>query len=108
MIAAITSQGFTFFSINQGKSTSLTFSLFLTGLCKALDSRVINWRSTSTLLLDNASIHRARDTLQTYDELGLPVMFLAPYSFKMAPVEKLFSFVKNRDLNPLVMKAYSR
>jgi transposase len=35
-------------------------------------------------------------------------MFLAPYSFKMAPVEKLFSYVKNRDLNPLVAKAYSR
>ncbi len=81
MIAAITSQGFTFFSINQGKQTSLTFCYFLTGLCKALDARVINWRDTSTLLIDNASIHRAKDSLKTYDELGLPVMFLAPYSF---------------------------
>ena len=35
-------------------------------------------------------------------------MFLAPYSFKMAAVEKLFSFVKNRDLNPLVVRAYSK
>jgi hypothetical protein len=35
-------------------------------------------------------------------------MFLAPYSFKMAVVEKLFSFVKNRDLNPLVVRAYSK
>jgi hypothetical protein len=35
-------------------------------------------------------------------------MYLAPYSFKMAAVEKLFSFVKNRDLNPLVARAYSR
>ncbi len=69
---------------------------------------MINWRETSTLLLDNASIHRAKDSLETYDELGLPVMFLAPYSFKMAPVEKLFSYVKNRDLNPLVAKSYSR
>ena len=69
---------------------------------------MINWRDTSTLLLDNASIHRAKDSLETYDDLGLPVMFLAPYSFKMAPVEKLFSYVKNRDLNPLVAKSYSR
>jgi hypothetical protein len=108
MIAAITSDGLTFFSINQGKTTSLTFCFFLTGLCKALDARLINWRSTSTLLFDNASIHRAKDSLQTYEELGLPVMFLAPYSFKMAPVEKLFSYIKNRDLNPLVAKAYSK
>jgi hypothetical protein len=35
-------------------------------------------------------------------------MYLAPYSFKMAAVERLFSFIKNRDLNPLVAKAYSR
>jgi len=77
-------------------------------LCKALDARIINWRASSTLLLDNASIHRAKDSLQIYEELGLPVMFLAPYSFKMAAVEKLFSYVKNRDLNPLVAKAYSR
>jgi transposase len=77
-------------------------------LCKALDARIIDWRSTSTLLFDNASIHRAKDSLLIYGELGLPVMFLAPYSFKMAPVEKLFSFVKNRDLNPLVAKAYSK
>jgi transposase len=36
------------------------------------------------------------------------MMFLAPYSFKMAAVERLFAFIKNRDLNPLVAKAYSR
>jgi transposase len=36
------------------------------------------------------------------------MMFLAPYSFKMAAVERLFAFLKNRDLNPLVAKAYSR
>jgi transposase len=73
-----------------------------------LDSFDINWRKTSTILLDNASIHRAKETLQTYNDLGLPIMFLAPYSFKMAPVEKLFAYVKNRDLNPLVARAYSR
>jgi len=43
-----------------------------------------------------------------YEAFGLPVMFLAPYSFKMAAVEKLFSFIKNRDLNPLVSRSYSR
>ena len=32
-------------------------------------------------------------------------MYLEPYSFKMAALEKLFSFIKNRDLNPLVTRA---
>jgi len=59
-------------------------------------------------LLDNASIHRSRAAKAHLEAMGLPLMYLAPYSFKMAAVEKLFSFVKNRDLNPLVARAYSR
>jgi transposase len=73
-----------------------------------LDGKDKNWRKKSTLLLDNASIHRAKEARQNFEALGIPLMYLAPYSFKMAAVEKLFAFVKNRDLNPLVVKAYSR
>ena len=35
-------------------------------------------------------------------------MYLAPYFFKMAAVEKLFYFVKNREMNPLVFRSYSK
>jgi transposase len=108
MIAAITSRGHTFFSINQGKNTSLTFLLFIVKLCKELDNQDFNWRASSILLLDNASIHRAKQSLTAFEQMGLPVMFLAPYSFKMAAVEKLFAVVKNRDLNPLVVKSYTK
>ena len=59
-------------------------------------------------MLDNASIHRSRAAKAHFEAMGLPLMYLAPYSFKMAAVEKLFFFVKNRDLNPLVARAYSR
>jgi transposase len=59
-------------------------------------------------MLENASIHRAKTTKAYFEVFRLPIMFLAPYSFKMAALEKLFSFVKNRDLNPLVARAYSR
>ena len=53
-------------------------------------------------------IHRSRAAKAHFEVNGLPFMYLAPYSFKMAAVEKLFSFVKIRDLNPLVARAYSR
>lgn len=33
MIAAVTSKGRVFFSINKGKTTALTFGLFIVGLC---------------------------------------------------------------------------
>jgi transposase len=77
-------------------------------LIQELDSLDSDWRKTTTIMLDNASIHRAKATKAYFEAFGLPIMFLAPYSFKMAAVEKLFSFIKNRDLNPLVARAYSR
>jgi transposase len=108
IIAAISSKGSTYFSINQGKTTSLTFSLFIADLCEVLDKKDRDWRKTSTFLIDNASIHRAAETKINFEAFGVPIMYLAPYSFKMAAVEKIFAFIKNRDLNPLVSKAYSR
>ncbi len=59
-------------------------------------------------MIDNASIHRSSQALEFYEDIGLNVFFLAPYSFEMAAVERLFSFIKNRDLNPLAVRAYSR
>ena len=108
MIGAIFSKDKTFFAINQGKNTSLTFSLFMLNLIQELDNLDPDWRKTTTIMLDNASIHRAKATKAYFEAFGLPIMFLAPYSFKIAAVEKLFSFVKKRDLNPLVARAYSR
>ena len=78
------------------------------GLIEQLDNDNQDWRKTATILLDNASIHRSRAAKAHFEVMGLPLMYLAPYSFKMAAVEKLFSFVKNRDLNPLVARAYSK
>jgi hypothetical protein len=33
--------------------------------------------------------------------MRLPILYLGPYHFKLAPVEMVFNFIKNRDLNPL-------
>ena len=73
-----------------------------------MDKDDVGWRSKSLLLLDNASIHRSKDALRLQEALRLRVMFLAPYSFEMAAVERLFAFAKNRDLNPLSVLKYSR
>jgi transposase len=59
-------------------------------------------------MIDNASIHRSSQSLDFYEDVGLNVFFLAPYSFEMAAVERLFSYIKNRDQNPLAVRAYSR
>jgi transposase len=108
MIAAITSKGRVFFTINRGKNTATTFTLFLLKVCQHLDTQDEHWRGKTTILLDNAPIHKSGEALRYQEKLGLSVMFLAPYSFEMAAVEKLFSFVKNRDLNPLSVRKYSK
>ena len=100
MIGAISSKGKTFFANNQGKNTSLTFSLFMLNLIQEMDVLYTEWRKTTTILLGNASTHCAKRTKSNFEAFGLPIMYLAPYSFKMAAVEKLFSYVKSRNLNP--------
>ena len=50
MIGAISSKGRTFFSINQGKNNSKTFSLFMLGLIEMLDSINSDWRKSTTIL----------------------------------------------------------
>jgi transposase len=60
------------------------------------------------MLLDNASFHKSATSRDNYKMMQLPIMFLAPYSFNMAAVEKLFSIMKNRDLNPMAIRAYSK
>jgi hypothetical protein len=58
--------------------------------------------------MDNASFHKSERALDGYKRMDIPIMFLGQYSFNMAAVENLFSFVKARDLNPLATRAYSR
>jgi transposase len=55
----------------------------------------------SIIMLDNARYHKSKLILDIFTRLKIPVMFLGPYHFKMAPVEIFFSYIKNRDLNTL-------
>jgi transposase len=108
IIAAVSSKGRIFFSVNQGSTTSITFCYFIASLCQKLDQSSSRWRQSSVFLLDNASFHKSQDTRRALSAFKVPVMFLGPYSFDMAAVEKLFSVIKNRDLNPLALRAYSK
>ena len=46
--------------------------------------------------------------MEKYRDYGIPILFLGPYHFNMAPVEMMFAFIKNRDLNKLQTRANSR
>ncbi len=72
IIGAISSMAKTFFAMNQGKNNSLTFSFFILNLIQELDSLDRDWRKTTTIMLDNASIHRAKATKAHFEAIGLP------------------------------------
>lgn len=81
---------------------------FLCKLALTLDSIDEQWRFNTILVIDNAPYHRCGDIISKYKALKLPIMFLGPYHFKMAPAELIYSMIKNRDLNPLNTKASSK
>jgi transposase len=87
--------------VNCGITNSETFCLFLVKLVEHLDGQDIRWRERSVIMLDNANYHRSVPTWRVMDELRLPVLYLRPYHFRLAPIEMLFNYVKNHDLNPL-------
>lgn len=64
-----------------------------------LDEEDKNWRRTSMLVWDGAGYHRAKDTLKMLKEQEVPLMFLGPYQYMMAPPELLFAALKSTKLN---------
>lgn len=60
------------------------------------------------IMLDNAPYHRSIAVKSKLQELRIPLMYLGPYQFKMAPIELFFSYIKSKDLNPLRSKIPTR
>ena len=77
-------------------------------ICEYLHSIDKAWRNDTIILLDNASYHRGASIMKELELLKIPVMYLGPYHFRMAPIEVLFSFMKSHDLNPYNSHIHSR
>jgi len=59
-------------------------------------------------MVDNASYHKSRENLERYEKLGIPMLFLGPYHFRLAPIELMFCYIKERNLNTLFSKVASK
>ena len=69
-------------------------------LVKLLDLDNEDWRESTVIVLDGATIHRGWEARKMYAALRLPVMIAGPYGYDAAVVEKLHAFLKLGDLNP--------
>jgi DDE superfamily endonuclease len=108
IIAGVSNTGSLYYTINKGKTNSFSFLLFVMKLCYHLNEGNINWRKDTIIMLDNASYHRSNFVRQKLERFKIPIIYMGPYQFKMAPVELFFSYIKSKDLNPLKSKLTSR
>ena len=53
-------------------------------LVKKLDKIRPTWREKTVVLLDGASYHNSKATVQIFEQFRIPVMFLGPHSYNVA------------------------
>ena len=89
-------------------NNSETVWFFVASLCHKLQEQDPDWRQNTVFLLDNAAYHVGNYMMEKLEHYRVPVLFSGPYSYDAAPVEKVFAYIKARDLNPLNRSFQSR
>lgn len=100
LIAALDSDGNTYFALTHAITNSDIMLLFLSNLARKLDLEQHNWRDNLIILLDGARYHTSEDTRTYLKKLNMPVIFSAPYCYSTAPIELMFGGMKDRELCP--------
>ena len=98
LIAALDSNGNTYFSLLHGITNSDIMLLFLSSLCRELSREDVNWRENTVILLDGATYHTSDETRSHLKKLKVQVIFSGPYSYSTAPIEMLLAGIKDRKL----------
>ena len=57
--------------------------------------------SDSIILMDNAKYHTSEETREAIHKLQIPIIYSGPYSYSSAPIELMFSGLKNKDLQDI-------
>jgi len=91
VLPAISHDGILHANIVEGSFNAITFRQFISGLLDRMNPFPgIN----SVILLDNASIHHSRETLDMITARGMRYCFLPPYSPDYQPIEEMFNQLK--------------
>lgn len=108
MILSFDSEGEVYFALTQVNTNADIMKMFLSQLASRLDVDRPNWRKNSVVLLDGATYHTSNEVRLHMLHLRMPVMFTAPSSYDACPVEKFFAYLKNQDINPLMLPTGKR
>ena len=90
LIAAIDSRGERYISLLQANSNSDIMRIYLEQLVSILDAENRHWRKDTVIFWDNASYHTSNSTREVLKSLDVPIMYLGPYGYNLAPCELFF------------------
>jgi transposase len=62
-----------------------------------MDSKDKDWRSNTVVMADNAKYHRSLKVKSFIREMGIPMMYTAPYSPSLSAIEMVFGKIKQGD-----------
>ena len=85
VLAALDTDGRGFYALTQANTDSDVFMMFMSCLCRKLDSELVDWKDNTVLLLDNARYHVSEECVLFLRRLGVQVMLSGPYSYSKCP-----------------------
>ena len=68
--------------------------ILLEEICKQTYSLFDGTNERSVLIMDNCSIHHVDSLTSLFEEAGVLLLFLPPYSPDYMPIEEAFSYIK--------------
>ena len=105
LIVAIDNYGSIYYSMTQVATDQDVFMLFLQHLTDKLTAESPNWPASTYFLMDGALYHKAQDTRTKMQALAMKVVIAGPYGWLGSPVELVFAYLKQVDLNEHNLKA---
>ena len=98
IISAISTAGKTYNLIKEGTIKAHDFIEYMKQLVNTIKESWDIKNEEIGLILDNCSVHSAKEALKYMKEAKLNIYFIPPYWPELAPVEKYFSILKQRVL----------
>ena len=74
--------------------------MFMRSLMERLNHELPGWQEDTLVLLDGARYHTSPEMKQYLRQLGIQVIYTAPYCYTSSPIERLFAGLKFGELNP--------
>ena len=99
LVTAIFSTSSVIATKSSGSINSELFVDFLNVLAKFIEDEEKIGFQNCLVILDNASIHRSKTTVEKIESISFSVVFIPQYSLEMAPIERYFSKLKNDVIN---------